>query len=502
MTDAFLGVDIGTEAVRVLAITADGTLAGSATAPLETAFPRDGWAEQDPIAVWEAVEAAVTLAAASGARVRALALASTSASVTAVDARDNPLGPTLLWMDTRAAAEAAEISRSGHPCLWYTGGSVSAEWGLAKALWLARHDRSRYDAALRIVELHDWVVHRLSGVWTAGLGLACSGWSHVPELGGWPEQLLRDLGLDRLLEGWPAEPMAPGAAVGRILPEVAARLRLPQDVVVGQGTMDTFAAATACNVFEPGRLALSMGSSSAYVAVMDEPRSDGRVLGPVPGAFGRGTWAMYGGQTSAGSALRWFQRELAPGATLATLDAEAAAVPIGAHGVHALDTLQGSRTPHRDPLRRGAFWGIGLAHGRAALYRALLEAVALGGRLVTAALADLGIPTGAITACGGGSRSALWMQIHADALNCPIATLDTPDAAALGAAMCAAVAARTYPDLASAAREMGRAGPTYRPELEAAAAYASLADEYERVDGLLAPPASGAARSVRVERGE
>lgn len=485
MTDAFLGVDVGTEAVRALAVTEDGTVVGSGSAPLHTAFPRNGWAEQDPAAIWTAFATAVS-AATQQRRVRALALASTSASVCAIGEADEPLGSVILWMDTRSRDEADEVTGTAHPSLRYTGGRVSAEWMLPKALWIARHDHARYDAATRIVEVHDWLMHRLTGAWTAALGLTCSGWSYAPECGGWPTDLLGDLGMERLTDGWPHEPLATGTAVGRVRPVAAAALGLPGDVVVGQGTMDTFAAATACNVFQPGRVALSMGSSSAYVALTREPLFDSRVLGPVPAAFGSKVWAVYGGQTSAGSALRWFQRELAPQMGLAELDAQAAEVEIGAEGVRALDTFQGSRTPHRDPHRRGAFWGLSLSHRRATLYRALLEGIAIGGGEVVRVVADMGIPTTDITACGGGSRSSLWMQIHADVLGRTIATLDSPDAAALGAAMCAAVSVGAHPDLSSAARRMARPGAVYTPGEGRTQAYRTLADEYARVGRLLA----------------
>jgi ribulose kinase len=486
VTACVLGVDVGTEAVRAVLVDPAGLVRGGAAAPVATAQPMPGRAEQDPHAVWDALLHAVAAVGNADVRVVGVALASTSVTAVAVGADDEPVGPAILWMDTRAAAEAEEIGQTGHRSLWYTGGRVSPEWMLPKVLWLSRHEPQRYSSAIRVVELHDWLVHRLTGQWAAGVGFAASGWSFVPALGGWPVDLLQELAIDGVLAGWPEQPLQPGQPVGRLRAQAAAALGLDADVVVGQGTMDTFAAALACNVQAHGRTALSLGTSSAYVTLMDEPRSDPRALGPVPDAFGPETWTMYAGQTSAGSVLRWFQRELAGGISLTDLDAEAARIPIGSEGVRALDTFQGSRSPHRDPSRTGALWGLRLSHRRGSVYRALMEAVALGGREIVAAYTDLGIEVRELVACGGGARSPVWMQMHADATGRTIAAVESADAAALGAAICAAVGAGMHESLAQAATAM--TGPTVRfaPLEDATARYARLADDYREVAALLA----------------
>ncbi len=99
---------------------------------------------------------------------------------------------------------------------------------------------------------------------------------------------------------------------------------------------------------------------------------------------------------------------------------EAALLPAGSDGVVAPDTWQGSRTPFRDPLRRGAFAGLGLTHRRAHLYRAVLESVAYGGRQVTEALPGVGTDVRQLVVTGGGSRSRLRMQIHAGVIRRPL----------------------------------------------------------------------------------
>jgi sugar (pentulose or hexulose) kinase len=487
MSAALLGVDVGTESVRVLVVDERGRRLASASSPLRTTFPRPGWAEQDPEEVWAALIGALREARRlMPTPIDAVALATTSVTLVTVDGRGAPTGPAILWMDTRAAAESDEVTETGHPSLWYTGGRSSPEWYLPKALWLSRHEPERFRAASHIVELHDWLLHRLTGAWTASLGLTCSGWSYVPQRGGWPTDLLDRLGLAHARAGWPERPGAPDAQVGAVTAEAAAACGLDVGTVVAHGTMDSYAAALACGVLSPGRLAFSLGSSSCYLAVIGDARSDPRLLGPVPDAFEPDRFGIQGGQTSAGSVIRWFRTHLASGASLAELDAEADRWPVGAGGIRAIETFQGSRTPFRDPARRGALVGLNLAHDRGAVYRALLEAVAVGGRVIVDAIRETCPPLSEIVACGGGAQSPLWMQMHADAIGLPLETLDGRDAAALGAAICAAACVGAHADLGSAAEAMTRRGTRYVPDRGASEVFDGLRNEYLAIGEALA----------------
>jgi len=231
---------------------------------------------------------------------------------------------------------------------------------------------------------------------------------------------------------------------------------------------------------------VSLGSSSSYMALSPEPVSDPRLLGPIRAALGPGTYLIQGGQTSAASLVRWFRAELGGGLDAAALDTEAAGVPPGSGGIIALDTWQGSRTPFRDPLRRGAFTGLALGHGRAHLYRAILEAVAYGGRQVTEAFAGAGITASELVLTGGGGRSELWRQIHADVIGRPLLRLDQAQPAALGSAICAAVGLGAFPDLRSGATAMSRVVSGAEPDPANQQAYDAAFRAYQDVARALA----------------
>jgi ribulose kinase len=167
-------------------------------------------------------------------------------------------------------------------------------------------------------------------------------------------------------------------------------------------------------------------------------------------------------------------------------------VPPGSDGIIALDTWQGSRTPFRDPHRRGAFTGLALGHGRAHLYRALLESVAYGGRQVTEAFDEAGTGLAELVLTGGGSGSQLWRQIHADVIGRPLLRLDQPQPAALGAAICAAAGLGACPDLRSAAAAMSRVVPGAQPDPGNRRAYETAFSTYQAAARALGPPGWGA----------
>ncbi len=504
-----LGVNLGTGGVRAGLYSQAGALLASHRESVTTSHPRPGWAEQSPVEALAGLYRAVAAVAASRPPPAALCVASTAVSAVAVGDDDVTVGPSLLWMDTRAAAEAAEITRTQHPVLRYTGGQVSPEWMLPKALWLARRDPERYAAACRIVDVHDWVVFQLTGAWSLAQATIAAEWSYDPLAGGWPADLLSHLGIADLLSGWDVPRLPAGAVAGRLTRQTAARTGLPAGVPVIQGLMDSYAAALAADVYRAGRVAVSIGTSSSYLGLSQRLVPDPRLLGPVPEAFGPGTIAQQGGQTSAAAAAEWFSRQLAPGVPLAVLDAEAAAIDPGADGLWAVNTWRGCRTPYRNPAARGMWGGLALAHTRAHLFRATLESVAFGGRAVLETLGEAGVSCRELVVTGGAARSSLWMQIHADVLGQPLFRLSTSQPVTLGAAMCAAVGAGLYPDLRVAAAAMSLTSPGWLPDPDRHRAYEPLYAGYlhrlaavSSLDGVSLPAPDRAAAVRRAGQDE
>ena len=211
-------------------------------------------------------------------------------------------------------------------------------------------------------------------------------------------------------------------------------------------------------------MALSLGTSGVVFAPTDRPIFDplGRVHAFCHAVPGR--WHFMSVMLSAAGSLRWFRDTFAPGMAFGDLVAAAADVPAGSRGLLFLPYLSGERSPHPDPLARGAFVGLTLGHDRRHLTRAVLEGVAFGLRDGLDLMVAAGLPAPAqIRASGGGTASPLWRQILADVLDAQIATVRTTEGAAYGAGLLAAVGAGWYPDVESATGALVRATPSAEP---------------------------------------
>jgi xylulokinase len=190
---------------------------------------------------------------------------------------------------------------------------------------------------------------------------------------------------------------------------------------------------------------------------------------------------------SAAGSLRWFRDTFAPGAPYDQLIAGAGEIPAGSDGLWFLPYLSGERSPHPDPDARGVFAGLTLGHDRRHLLRAVLEGVAFGLRdgldlMIAGGLA----PPSQVRASGGGIASPLWRQILADVLEAEIATVNTVEGAALGAALLASVAAGWYPTVEAATSAIVRASPVAEPGADRDR-YRSAHDVYRNLYPALRP---------------
>jgi xylulokinase len=234
-------------------------------------------------------------------------------------------------------------------------------------------------------------------------------------------------------------------------------------------------------------VALSLGTSGVVFATTDAPLFEpaGRVHAFCHAVPDR--WHMMSVMLSAAGSLRWFRDSLAPGIEFSALVGSAADVPAGSGGLVFLPYLTGERTPHADPLARGAFVGLTVSHDRRHLTRAVLEGVAFGLRDGLDLMVGAGMSAPAqIRATGGGTASELWLQILTDVLGTEIATVDTTEGAAYGAAMLAAVGAGWYPTAQDACTDLVTATPAAAPGQDAGR-YADLHAIYRDLYPALAP---------------
>ena len=502
MTDRtyLMGIDLGTEGVRVGIFDREGAPAGFSSSAYETHHPRAGWAEQDPDQWWSALKQAVPAALSDGdvraKEIAGLSVDATSSTVLAVDAAGQHLRPALLWMDVRASAQAERVTAADHAALKYSGhADVSAEFGLPKALWLRDHEPDTYEAAEHILDAADWATQRLTGERTLSINTASCKYYFDRDAGGWPTDLYEQVGAPDLLDKFPSDVVDVGQPVGGLRGPVAEELGLEPDTPVAEASVDAYAGALGLGVVEPGALALITGSSHVIIGHAAEPVHDPGFWGAYTDALIPGLYTVEAGQASTGSIVAWFKNQLAGGvlaeAERRGVDAYdilgelAREVPAGSNGLLVLDHFQGSRSPHADPHARGAISGLSLSHGPGHVFRALIEGVCYGTEDILRKLRDHEFVPKLTVVSGGPANSALWMQIHADVSNVPITFAEVNEGPVLGSAIQASVGAGIHPDLSTAAKSMVRLGRTIEPDAARHEEYRFWVDRYQELYGAI-----------------
>ncbi|MDJ1159165.1 xylulokinase [Chelatococcus sp. SYSU_G07232] len=413
----FIGLDIGTSAVKAVLVDEAQAVLAEAAEPLATERPRPLWSEQHPDAWWRAVATVLDRLAALAplAEVAAIGLSGQMHGAVLLGADLKPLRPAILWNDGRAFAEAAALN-ADHPGLAaIVGVPAMAGFTAPKLAWLARHEPP-VRAGLKVaLSPKDYLRLVLTGELATDLSDAAGTWWLDEARRDWCDAALAACGLDRsfmprLVEGT--------VATGSVRAELGRRWGLPPGVIVAAGAGDTAAGAIGVGVVAEGTAVASLGTSANLLAATACYRPDpGRLVHAFCHAL-PGRWFQMAAMLNGASCLSWAASLV--GADVATLVAEAEAAYAGPGDLVFLPYLAGERTPHDDPHARGAFFGLTAASDRRALVQAVLEGVAFTFADAVDCIAATGTPLGEIAAVGGGARSDLWMRILASVVDRPI----------------------------------------------------------------------------------
>ena len=473
--EAFLGIDLGTTRTKVGLIGRDGAPLGSGRAEHEmTVDPTAGVAEQDPEGWWtglrQAVGAALDAAEAThGSRPVPAAICVTGhgPSLTAVDASGVAVRPALMWLDSRAASERADLEVATGLRGWALG-------VLPAALWLQRNEPAHAGRARWYLNSWEALALRLTG---AAATTVVEGGAAVPR----NALIETNLDLHKV-----APEVETGSVLGGLTQEAASHLGLPAGVPVVAGLVDAFASFHGARMLEVGDAIDVGGAAGGFGVYADRPVA---VAGgfttpaPLPGRYSVG-----GAMAATGAALDWFAGDVLAGAVaVPDLLAEAAATKPGSDGLVFLPYLAGERSPLWDPQARGAFVGLTLGHGRAHMARAILEAAALAIRHVARPMLDAGLTVTAMRACGGPAASDGWNQIKADVTGFTVEVPRVRETAAVGAAIVAAVGVGAHASLPAAIRAMTSIDRRFEPDPERASTYDRVFETYVGLYPAVAP---------------
>jgi len=506
MSEAFIGIDVGTASARAGVFDAAGRLLASARTPIAIWQEAGGIVEHSSADIWRAVcrsaREAVEGSGLPPAAFKGLGFDATCSLVVLDGAgRSLPVGPSgeaardvIVWMDHRAVAEADAINADGHEVLRYVGGRISPEMQSPKLLWLSRHMPETYRRAGHFLDLTDFLTWRATGAAARSVCTLTCKWTYLAHERRWSREFFDRVGLSDLggrdfarIGTEVADPGTPlGAGLG---PDAAAAMGLPSGLPVGAGLIDahagalgTMGAALDGRPADPRRrLGLILGTSSCCMALSDEPRFIGGVWGPYYSAVTPGQWLNEGGQSAFGAAIDHVMRLHPAFADLARTAGEGALERIErdvvaragslsgaarfAGDLHVLPDFLGNRSPIADPNARGVLLGLDLGEDHdslLALYVATLVGLAHGVGQIARALERGGYRFDAIVVSGGAARSPLVRQTIADATGKTVGVPETSEPVLLGAAMLGAVAAGRH-GMAGAMSAMSRLAAEVRP---------------------------------------
>ncbi|GAB4023073.1 ribulokinase [Spirosoma koreense] len=528
-----IGVDFGSDSVRALVVdtqtgAAVGTHVHEYTRWKQGLYcnPATSQFRQHPLDYLEGLEASITGALAQAPddvrqQIVGISIDTTGSTPGPVDETglplalrpdfaDNPNGMFILWKDHTANQEAEEINKLAHH--WdvdytkYVGGIYSSEWFWAKMLRTLRVDEAVRQHAFSWVEHCDWISAVLTGhtdPLTLRRSRCAAGHKALwhSEFNGLPsdEFLTR---LDPLLSGLRdrlfTDTYTADQSMGTLSPDWAAKLGLSPDVVVGVGAFDAHMGAIGAEI-EPYAFVRIIGTSTCDILMAPNDEIGHRLIrgicGQVDGSVAPGMLGLEAGQSAFGDVYAWFAslitnpvRELLGEEAANTLSrqliphlsTQAAQLPVTATDPIALDWINGRRTPDANHTLKAAIAGLNLGTDAPRIFKALVEATAFGSRRIVDRFLEEGVPIKKVIAIGGvAKKSPFVMQTLADVLNMPIQVARADQACALGAAMCAAVAAGVHPTMEAAQKAMGSGfDADYSPRSAQAATYEVLYQKY------------------------
>jgi xylulokinase len=480
-----LGLDLGTTAVKAVVLDPARGLLASHSLPNAPASRHPGWSEQDA-AAWlvNALELVPLVCAAAGIEPSAIdgvGVAGCVPCVLALDENDWPLRPALLYNDARAHAEIDELSAElgAESVLQRTGAGISQQSVGPKLRWLQRNEPELWAQTRRIAGSYDWVAGRLADAEFSERNWALESGLYDLEIDDYAPDLCAAAGIAKELLGPIRDPRQ---VIGGVTPAAAEHTGLRPGVPVVAGMADHVSSAFAAGLAEHGDLLVKLGGSVDVLACSDHPLLDARLYldaHPSPGL-----WLPNGCMASGGSGVRWFQRELAAGAALDVLDAEAADTPPGAEGIVMLPYLLGEKTPVNDPVATGAIVGLGLGHGRGHVFRAVLESFAYGVRHHLEVLAEHGVRPARARITNGGASSSLWKGIVADATGLVLEPVVDHPGSALGAAFAAGMGTGAFAEWSEVGRFVALGDPV-EPRTDTAAVYDERYRAYRALYGAL-----------------
>lgn len=465
----YIGVDLGTSAVKLLLMNEQGEIQKITSREYPLSFPQPGWSEQNPYDWYEQTIDGLKelLSECDKHQVAGISFGGQMHGLVVLDAQDCVIRPAILWNDGRTMPQVDYLNETiGRTRISsYTANIAFAGFTAPKILWMRDEEPDNFARINKIMLPKDYLAYRLSGSFCTDYSDASGMLLLDVKNRCWSREMLKLCGiteeqLPKLYESY--------EVVGTLRPEIAEELGLSSAVKVIAGAGDNAAAAVGTGTVGDGQCNISLGTSGTIFISSERFGVDSHnALHSFAHADGK--YHLMGCMLSAASCNKWWMDEILQEKDY--VNAQKDITVLGDNHVYFLPYLMGERSPHNDPLARACFLGMSMDTTRADMVQAIFEGVAFAMRDSLEVAKSLGLHLERTKICGGGAKSPLWCRIMANVLDMKVDLLAVEEGPALGGAMLAAVGCGAYASVEEAAAAIVSVAKTIEPEPELVAKY-------------------------------
>ena len=475
----YIGVDLGTSAVKLLLMEESGKIEKIVSREYPLYFPHPGWSEQNPEDWMKEAMAGIKelTSEIDRSQVAGIGCGGQMHGLVTLDAEDHVIRPAILWNDGRTGAETEYLNTviGKDKLSQYTANIAFAGFTAPKILWMKKNEPENFAKVKKIMLPKDYLAYCMTGSFCTDLSDASGMLLLDVKNRCWSKEMLEICGiteeqLPKLYESW--------QVVGTLKPEIASELGLSADVKFVAGAGDNAAAAVGTGTVGDGQCNISLGTSgTVFISSKDFGVDENNALHSFDHADGR--YHLMGCMLSAASCNKWWSEEI-----LHTKDfakEQEGIVKLGENQVFFLPYLMGERSPHNNPDARAVFFGMSMDTTREEMTQAVLEGVAFGLRDSLEVARSLGIKIERTKICGGGAKSPLWKKIIANVMNLKVDVPAVEEGPSMGGSMLAAVGCGAYPDVETIAEKFVHVVETVEPDPELVAKYEERYQKFKKL---------------------
>ncbi|MGC4020000.1 MAG: xylulokinase [Muricomes sp.] len=467
----YVGIDLGTSAVKLLAMDENGVIQKVVTKEYPLYFPHPGWSQQDPKDWYEQTIQGLKEIAESvdSSQIAGIGVGGQMHGLVTLDSADEVVRPAILWNDGRTGKQTDYLNHviGKNQLSEYTANIAFAGFTAPKILWLKENEPENFERTAKIMLPKDYITYKLSGTFCTDYSDASGMLLLDVKNKCWSEKMIDICGIKReqlpdLFESY--------EVAGTIKEDIAKTLGIPSDVKIVAGAGDNAAAAVGTGTVGEGQCNISLGTSGTiFISSKNFRVDDNNALHSFDHADGY--YHLMGCMLSAASCNKWWMDEILK--TKEYQKEQSNIQKLGENNVFFLPYLMGERSPHNDPDARAMFVGMSMDTTREDMTQAVMEGVIFGLRDSLEVARKLGISIERTKICGGGAKSQLWKEMTANIMNLEVDIIETEEGPGYGGAILAAVGCGQFEDVETAAGQLVKVVDTVKPTPE-------LVEKYEQ----------------------